>query len=401
MSRVLVIGAGGVGSVAVHKMAMCQDVFSHITLASRRIQKCDAVAASVKHKTGVTIATAEINADDVGATGALIDAVKPGLVVNLALPYQDLAIMEACLEAGVSYLDTANYEPRDEARFEYHWQWAYQERFKAAGLMALLGCGFDPGVTSVFTGYVRKHLLDRIDSLDILDCNGGDNGLPFATNFNPEINIREVTAPSRHWENGGWVEGPALAQKQVFDFEEVGPRNMYLMYHEELESLARHYPEIKRIRFWMTFGESYLRHLEVLSNVGMTRIDPVMFEGREIIPLQFLKTLLPEPSSLGAVTRGKTNIGVIATGEKNGAPRTVYVLNICDHQTTYAETGSQAVSYTTGVPAMIGAALMLTGQWRGAGVFNIEQLDPDPFMDQLNRHGLPWRVKELPAPLAF
>lgn len=401
MSGVLVIGAGGVGSVAVHKMAMCPEVFSHITLASRRIGKCEAIAASVKHRTGVTIATAELDADDVAATAALIDAVKPRLVVNLALPYQDLAIMEACLKAGVNYLDTANYEPRDEARFAYHWQWAYRERFSAAGLMALLGCGFDPGVTSVFTGHVRKHLLDRIDSLDILDCNGGDNGLPFATNFNPEINIREVTAPSRHWEKGEWVEGPALAQKQVFDFEEVGPRNMYLMYHEELESLARFYPEIKRIRFWMTFGESYLRHLEVLGNVGMTRIDPVMFEGREIIPLQFLKAILPEPSSLGAVTRGKTNIGVIATGEKNGQPRTVYVFNICDHETANAETGSQAVSYTTGVPAMIGAALMLTGQWRGAGVFNIEQLNPDPFMDQLNRYGLPWQVKELPAPLAF
>ena len=401
MSRVLVIGAGGVGSVAVHKMAMARDVFSHITLASRRIDKCDAVAASVKQRTGVTIATAELDADDVEATTALINAVKPRVVVNLALPYQDLAIMEACLKAGVNYLDTANYEPRDEARFEYGWQWAYQERFKAAGLMALLGCGFDPGVTSVFTGHVRKHLLDRIDTLDILDCNGGDNGLPFATNFNPEINIREVTAPSRHWENGAWVEGPALAHKQVFDFDQVGPRNMYLMYHEELESLARFHPEIKRIRFWMTFGESYLRHLEVLGNVGMTRIDPVMFEGREIIPLRFLKALLPEPSSLGSVTRGKTNIGVVATGEKNGDPRTVYVLNICEHEAAYAETGSQAVSYTTGVPAMIGAALMLTGQWRGAGVFNIEQLDPDPFMDMLGRHGLPWQVKELPSPLAF
>ncbi len=401
MSRVLVIGAGGVGSVAVHKMAMHQDVFAHITLASRRIHKCEAIAASVKDRTGVSIGTAELDADDVAATVALIDAVKPQVVVNLALPYQDLSIMEACLAAGVSYLDTANYEPRDEAKFEYSWQWAYQDRFKGAGLMALLGCGFDPGVTSVFTSYVRKHLLDRIDTLDILDCNGGDNGLPFATNFNPEINIREVTAPSRHWENGGWVDGPPLGQKQVFDFEQVGPRNIYLMYHEELESLARFYPEIKRIRFWMTFGDSYLKHLEVLGNVGMTRIDPVTFEGREIIPLQFLKALLPEPSSLGSVTRGKTNIGIIATGEKNGEQKTVYVRNICDHETAYAETGSQAVSYTTGVPAMIGAALMVTGRWTGAGVFNMEQLDPDPFMDMLNQHGLPWQVRELASPLAF
>ena len=401
MSRVLVIGAGGVGSVAVHKMAMSQDIFSHITLASRRRSKCDDIAASVKARTGVTIDTAQLDADDIAATTALIKAVKPGLVVNLALPYQDLAIMEACLAAGVNYLDTANYEPRDEAKFEYSWQWAYQERFKAAGLMALLGCGFDPGVTSVFTTYVAKHLLDGIETLDILDCNGGDHGHPFATNFNPEINIREVTAPSRHWENGQWVEGPALAHKQTFDFDQVGPRNMYLMYHEELESLVRFYPEIKRIRFWMTFGDSYLKHLEVLTNIGMTRIDPVMFEGREIIPLQFLKALLPEPSTLGAVTKGKTNIGVIATGAKNGAEKTVYVLNICDHEEAYAETGNQAVSYTTGVPAMIGAALMLTGRWTGEGVFNMEQLDPDPFMDMLNRHGLPWQVKDLAAPLAF
>lgn len=401
MSRVLVIGAGGVGSVAVHKMAMDAAVFSHITLASRRIEKCEAVAASVKQRTGVTIATAEVDADDVRATTALIAAVQPGVVVNLALPYQDLSIMEACLKAGASYLDTANYEPRDQAKFEYGWQWAFHERFEAAGLMALLGCGFDPGVTSVFTGHIRKHLLDRIDRLDILDCNGGDNGLPFATNFNPEINIREVTAPSRHWEDGAWVEGPALGRKQVFDFEQVGPRNIYLMYHEELESLVRYYPEIKRIRFWMTFGDSYLKHLEVLGNVGLTRIEPIMFEGRQIVPLQFLKALLPEPSSLGAVTRGKTNIGVIASGEKNGEPKTFYVRNICDHEAAYAETGSQAVSYTTGVPAMIGAALMLSGRWHGAGVFNMEQLDPDPFMDRLNQRGLPWQVQELASPLDF
>lgn len=401
MSKVLVIGAGGVGSVAVHKMAMNSDVFSQITLASRRRAKCEAIAASVKQRTGVDIETAELDADDVSATVALIERVKPALVVNLALPYQDLAIMDACLQGGVHYLDTANYEPRDEAKFEYSWQWAYQDRFREAGLMAVLGCGFDPGATSVFATYARKHLLDRIDTLDILDCNGGDHGHPFATNFNPEINLREVTAPSRHWEDGRWVEGPALSNKQVFDFAEVGPRNMYLMYHEELESLARFYPEIRRIRFWMTFGDSYLKHLEVLSNVGMTRIDPVSFQGVEIVPLQFLKALLPEPASLGAVTRGKTNIGVIATGLKDSQQKTVYVYNVCDHEEAYAETGSQAVSYTTGVPAMIGARLMLTGAWSGAGVFNMEQLDPDPFMAQMNSQGLPWQVRELPAPLAF
>ncbi len=401
MSKVLVIGAGGVGSVAVHKMAMNTDIFSHITLASRRKAKCDAIAESVKARTGVTIDTAEVDADDVEATAALIERVKPKLVVHLALPYQDLSIMDACLKAGVDYLDTANYEPRDEAKFEYGWQWAYHDRFKEAGLMALLGSGFDPGVTSVFASYIKKHLLDRIDTLDILDCNGGDHGQHFATNFNPEINIREVTAPSRHWANGEWVEGPALSHKQTFDFESVGEKNMYLMYHEELESLAKHYPEIKRIRFWMTFGDAYLKHLEVLQNVGMTRIDPVIYEGREIIPLQFLKAVLPEPSSLGPTTHGKTNIGDIATGEKDGAAKTVYVYNICDHEDAYEETGNQAVSYTTGVPAMIGAAMMLTGKWRGDGVFNMEQFDPDPFMDMLNLHGLPCQVKELDGPLQF
>ena len=401
LSKVLVIGAGGVGSVAVHKMAMNPDIFSHITLASRRVAKCDAIAESVKARTGVTIDTAQVDADDVDATAALIERVKPELVVHLALPYQDLSIMEACLKAGVNYLDTANYEPRDEARFQYSWQWDYHERFKAAGLMALLGSGFDPGVTSVFATYIKKHLLDRIDTLDILDCNGGDHGQHFATNFNPEINIREVTAPARHWENGEWVETPALSTRQVFQFDQVGTKNMYLMYHEEIESLAKFLPEIKRIRFWMTFGEQYLTHLRVLQNVGMTSIEPVMFEGREIVPLQFLKAVLPEPSTLGTTTKGKTNIGDIATGEKDGAQKTVYVYNVCDHEDAFAETGNQAVSYTTGVPAMIGAALMLTGQWKGEGVFNIEQLDPDPFMDMLNKHGLPWQVRELPAPLNF
>jgi saccharopine dehydrogenase (NAD+, L-lysine-forming) len=402
LSKVLVIGAGGVGSVAVHKMAMNADIFSDITLASRTLSKCDAIAQSVKDRTGVTIKTAQIDADDVAATTALIKQVGPRLVVNLALPYQDLAIMDACLAAGVHYMDTANYEPRDEAHFEYSWQWAYQEKFEKAGLMALLGSGFDPGVTSVFATYLKKHYFDSIETLDILDCNGGDHGQHFATNFNPEINIREVTAPARHWENGQWVTTPALSHKQEFDFEAVSPKNMYLMYHEELESLAKHLPEIRRIRFWMTFGDAYLKHLEVLQNVGMTRIDPVIYNGQEIIPLQFLKAVLPEPSTLGATTRGKTNIGDIATGvAKDGSTKTFYIYNICDHEEAFAETGNQAVSYTTGVPAMIGAAMILTGAWSGAGVFNMEQMDPDPYMDMLNKQGLPWQVKELDAPLAF
>jgi saccharopine dehydrogenase (NAD+, L-lysine forming) len=403
LSKVLVIGAGGVGSVAVHKMGMNPQIFSDVHLASRTKSKCDAIAESVKQRTGQSVATYAIDAEDVPALTALIREIGPKLVVNLALPYQDLTIMDACLAAGVDYMDTANYEPKDVAKFEYHWQWAYHDRFKQAGLMALLGSGFDPGVTSVFAMWLKKHKLRTIRTLDILDCNGGDHGQAFATNFNPEINIREVTAPARHWENGEWVETPAMTIRQNFDFEGVGPKNMYLMYHEELESLARFIPEMERGRFWMTFGDAYIQHLTVLQNVGMTRIDPVVYNGQEIIPLQFLKAVLPEPASLGPTTQGKTNIGDIATGEplEGSGEKTFYIYNICDHEEAYRETGNQAVSYTTGVPAMIGAAMMLTGAWRGEGVFNMEQFDPDPFMDMLNQHGLPWQVKELAGPLPF
>ncbi len=403
MSKVLVIGAGGVGSVAVHKMAMNADIFAEVHLASRTRAKCDAIAESVKQRTGRTIATHAIDAEDVPALTALIREIGPEVVVNLALPYQDLTIMDACLAAGANYMDTANYEPRDVAKFEYHWQWAYQDRFQQAGLMALLGSGFDPGVTSVFAIWLKKHKLKSIRTLDILDCNGGDHGQAFATNFNPEINIREVTAPARHWASGRWVETPAMTIRENFDFEGVGPKNMYLMYHEELESLARFIPEIERARFWMTFGDAYIQHLTILQNVGMTRIDPVLYNGVEIVPLQFLKAVLPEPASLGSTTHGKTNIGDIATGESldGSGDKTFYIYNICDHEDAYHETGNQAVSYTTGVPAMIGAAMMVTGAWRGQGVFNMEQFDPDPFMDMLNRHGLPWQVKELAGPLAF
>ena len=401
MSKVLVIGAGGVGSVAVHKMAMWSDMFSEITLASRRVSKCDAIAASVKSRTGVTIATAELDADDIEATTRLIEKSDASLVVNLVLPYQDLNIMEACLIAGANYLDTANYEPLDEAKFEYHWQWAYQEKFEKAGLTALLGSGFDPGVTNVFTAYIAKHHVDNMQTLDILDCNGGDHGQPFATNFNPEINIREVTAPARHWQNGAWVETPALSHKQRFDFPQVGARNMYLMYHEELESLSKHFPELTRARFWMTFGDAYLTHLNVLENIGMTSIEPILYEGQEIVPLQFLKAVLPEPSGLGETTKGKTCIGNIVSGIHEGKPKTVYLYNVCDHEDCFAEVGSQAVSYTTGVPAMIGASLILDKSWRKPGVWNMEQFDPDPFMDKLNLYGLPWHVTELPAALDF
>jgi len=391
MARVLIIGAGGVGAVVVHKCAQAADIFTDILLASRTKAKCDAIARQLKRP----IRTARVNADNVAETVALIRSFKPDVLLNIALPYQDLHLMDACLETGVSYLDTANYEPLDTAKFEYKWQWAYQERFQARGIMAVLGCGFDPGQTNLYTAYARKHHFDEIRTLDILDCNGGDHGYPFATNFNPEINIREVTARGRYWENGQWIETEPLAVKRTFDFEGVGPKNMYLLYHEELESLARQFPEAKRMRFWMTFGESYLTHLRVLQNVGMTRIDPVDFEGHRIVPLQFLKKLLPDPASLGPRTRGKTNIGCIITGSKAGKERVYYIYNICDHQESYREVQSQAVAYTTGVPAMLGAKLMVTGVWKGAGVFNVEQLDPDPFMREIGRWGLPWQEKFL------
>ncbi len=401
MSKILVIGAGGVGSVAVHKMAKWPEIFSEITLASRRVAKCDAIATSVKSRTGVSIITAELDADNVEATTRLIEKTGASLVVNLALPYQDLNIMEACLAAGADYLDTANYEPLDEAKFEYHWQWAYQESFEKAGLTALLGSGFDPGVTNVFTAYIAKHHIQKMQTLDILDCNGGDHGQHFATNFNPEINIREVTAPARHWQDGVWVETPALSHKQSFDFPQVGNLNMYLMYHEELESLSKHFPELTRARFWMTFGDAYLTHLNVLENIGMTSIEPIIYEGQEIVPLQFLKAILPEPSGLGQTTKGKTCIGNIISGTHEGRPRTVYLYNVCDHEACFAEVGSQAVSFTTGVPAMIGASLILDKSWRKPGVWNMEQFDPDPFMDRLNIYGLPWHITELPAALDF
>ncbi|MEO1488686.1 MAG: saccharopine dehydrogenase family protein, partial [Pseudomonadota bacterium] len=362
MTKVLVIGAGGVSSVCVHKMAMNANIFPEIHLASRTKSKCDAIAASVKERTGVEVSTYEIDAEEVPAMVNLIRQTGAGLVVNLALPYQDLPIMDACLEAGVHYLDTANYEPKDEAKFEYKWQWAYHDGFADAGLMALLGSGFDPGVTSVFTMWLKKHKLKTIRTLDILDCNGGDHGQAFATNFNPEINIREVTAPARHWENGDWVETPAMQVSTPFDFEAVGTRQAYLMYHEELESLSKFNPEIERARFWMTFGDEYIKHLTVLQNVAMTGIEPIMYQGREIIPLQFLAAVLPKPETLGETTKGNTNIGVIATGQAldGSGEKTFYINNICSHEAAYEETGNQAVSYTTGVPAMIGASMMVT-----------------------------------------
>jgi saccharopine dehydrogenase (NAD+, L-lysine forming) len=390
MSRILIIGAGGVGRVAAHKCAQLPEVFSEICLASRSESKCRQIAAEVLEKTARVIQTATVDADRVHQLVALFERVKPDLVINVALPYQDLTIMEACLDSGVHYLDTANYEPPDEAKFEYKWQWAYRKRFEQAGLMALLGSGFDPGVSNVYCAHLLKHHFDQIDSIDILDCNGGDHGYPFATNFNPEINIREVTANGRYYEDGQWVETRPMAIHRRFDFAQVGERNMYLMYHEELESLARNIPGILRMRFWMTFGDAYLKHLEVFHNIGLDSIEPILYEGREIVPVQFLKALLPDPANLGPRTRGKTNIGVIAKGRKDGKPVSRYVFNVCDHQESYRETFAQAVSYTTGVPAMVGAMLMLEGAWMRPGVWNMEEFDPDPFMAALTRHGLPW-----------
>lgn len=392
MSKVLIIGAGGVGGVVTHKCAQLPEIFSEIVLASRTESKCKAIAEQVNRP----IKTAQIDADNVPELVKLINAEKPSLVINVALPYQDLTIMDACLEAGVHYMDTANYEPLDTAKFEYKWQWAYHEKFEKAGLTALLGSGFDPGATNVFTAYLAKHYFDEIHELDIIDVNGGDHGYPFATNFNPEINIREVTAECRHWENGEFVTTPAMSKKAEFTCpEEVGTFNIYRMYHEELESLSKHYPTLKRAQFWMSFSDNYLNHLEVLGNVGMTGIEEVEYQGQKIVPIQFLAKLLPDPSSLGPRTKGRTCIGCVVRGVKGGKERIVYIYNICDHQACYQEVQSQAISYTTGVPAMIGAMNILNGNWVKPGVWNIEQFDPDPFMDAMNKYGLPWKVVEL------
>jgi len=394
LSGVLIIGAGGVGNVVVHKCAQVSGVFEPIVLASRTLGKCKQIATDVGDATGRKVRTAKVDADDPGQVARLIRKYEPGLVVNVALPYQDLPIMDACVETGTDYLDTANYEPPDVAKFEYRWQWAYHDRFRDKGIMALLGSGFDPGVTNVFCAYAQKHHFDEIHSVDIVDCNAGDHGHPFATNFNPEINIREVTQRGKYWENGGWVEIDPMSLCREIDYPEVGPRKSYVLYHEELESLVRHIKGLRRIRFWMTFSDNYLTHLRVLQNVGMTRIDEVEFEGHKIVPLKFLKALLPDPGSLGVNYTGKTCIGCIFEGVKAGKPRRLMIYNVCDHAVCFKEVKAQAVSYTTGVPAMIGAKMMLEDKWRGQGVFNMEQFDPDPFMDDLNRHGLPWKIVE-------
>ena len=390
MGKVLIIGAGGVGTVVVNKVAQNTDVFTEIMLASRTKSKCDIIAADVKKRFGVEVKTAQVDADNVPELVALLNDYKPELLINVALPYQDLTIMDACLEAGVNYLDTANYEPKDEAHFEYSWQWAYKERFEKAGLTAILGCGFDPGVTSIYTAYAAKHHFDEIQYLDIVDCNAGDHGKAFATNFNPEINIREVSQRGKYWENGAWIETEPHEIHMPLNYPEIGPKESYVIYHEELESLVKNYPTIKRARFWMTFGLEYLTHLRVIQNIGMARIDEVEYNGQKIVPIQFLKAVLPNPGDLGENYTGQTSIGCRIKGLKDGKEVTYYVYNNCSHEEAYKETGAQGVSYTTGVPAMIGAMMFFKGEWRKAGVYNVEEFNPDPFMEQLNIHGLPW-----------
>ena len=387
MGRVLIIGAGGVGTVVAKKVAQNSDVFTDIMLASRTKSKCDKIASEIKN---VRIQTAAVDADNVPELVALMREFKPELVINVALPYQDLHIMDACLEAGVNYLDTANYEPLDEAKFEYSWQWAYQERFREAGLTAILGCGFDPGVTGVFTAYAAKHHFDEIHYLDIVDCNGGDHHKAFATNFNPEINIREITQKGRYYEDGQWKETEPQEIHKPLTYPNIGVRESYLLYHEELESLVKNYPTIKRARFWMTFGQEYLTHLRVMQNIGMTRIDPILYNGVEIVPIQFLKAVLPNPGELGENYTGETSIGCRIRGLKDGKEQTYYIWNNCSHQAAYEETGAQGVSYTTGVPAVIGALMFFRGLWRRPGVYNVEEFDPDPFMAELQKQGLPW-----------
>lgn len=389
MGRVLIIGAGGVGTVVAHKVAQNADVFTDIMIASRGKAKCDAIVKAIGNP---AIRTAQVDADQVGELVELFNSFKPDIVINVALPYQDLTIMEACLKTGVAYLDTANYEPKDEAKFEYSWQWAWQERYREAGLTAILGCGFDPGVSGIFTAYAAKHYFDEIHYLDIVDCNAGDHHRAFATNFNPEINIREITQKGRYYQNGEWVETGVLEVHQPITYPRIGPKESYLLYHEELESLVKNFPTIKRARFWMTFGQEYLTHLRVIQNIGMARIDEVEYNGQKIVPIQFLKAVLPDPQELGENYTGETSIGCRIRGIKDNRERTCYIYNNCSHEAAYKETGMQAVSYTTGVPAMIGAMMFLQGKWKRPGVINVEEFDPDPFMEQLNKQGLPWHV---------
>lgn len=391
MSGILIIGAGGVGRVVVHKCVQNKEIFAPITLASRRLSSCEKIQNEVG-KDNLNIA--QVDADNVQDLVALIQKLRPSLVLNIALPYQDLSIMQACLETGTHYLDTANYEHPDTAKFEYKEQWAFNDSFKQKGILGLLGSGFDPGVTNVFVAYAQQYLLDEIHTIDILDCNAGDHGYAFATNFNPEINLREVSSKGRYWKNGEWIETEPMEIMQVWDYPQIGKKDSYLLYHEELESLVKNIKGLRQIRFFMTFSQSYLTHMKCLENVGMLRIDEVEHNGCKIVPMQFLRTLLPDPASLGARTKGKTNIGCLINGVKNGEKKEIYIYNVCDHQEAYKETLSQAVSYTTGVGAMVGAKMIMQKLWQGSGVFNMEEFDAKPFMQDLMTSGLPWVIQE-------
>jgi len=391
LDKVLIIGAGAAGSVVAKKCAMNRDVFKTIHLASRRLESCEKIRAAAVSPIDIS----QVDADKVPEIVALIGRVKPDLVINMALPYQDLPIMDACLATGVHYMDTANYEPREEAKFSYSWQWPYHDRYRDKGIMGVLGCGFDPGVSNIFCAYAQEFLFDSIDTIDIVDCNDGSHGKAFATNFNPEINLREVTQRGKYWKDGKWIEIDPLSIACMIDYPEVGPRKSYLIYHEEEESLVKNIRGLKQIRFWMTFSDNYIKHLDVLQNVGMTRIDPVMYKGTPVIPIEFLKELLPPPQSLGENYTGKTSIGCILRGSKGGKPKAVIIYNVCDHAACYKEVGAQAVSYTTGVPPVVGAMQMFKGAWAGKGVFNVEQLPSKPFLDELGKQGLPWHVKEI------
>ena len=392
---ILIIGAGGVSRVATIKCAMNIETFEHITLASRTLNRCEYIKNLIKDKTATDIDIAQIDADDTKALIDLINKVNPKVVLNVALPYQDLTIMDACIATNTHYIDTANYEHPDCAKFEYKEQWAKNDNFKSKNLTALLGSGFDPGVTGVFVKYIQQNYLDTIEYIDIMDCNDGDHGYPFATNFNPEINLREVSANGRYWENGKWITTKPLEIRVEHNYPEIGVKSSYLLYHEELESLSKNIKDLKRIRFFMTFSDSYITHMNCLQNVGMLGIEPIEHQGQKIVPIEFLKTLLPDPASLGSRTKGKTNIGCICEGLKDGIRKKYYIYNVCDHQECYKETQAQGVSYTTGVPAMIGSKLIYNGTWKLKGTKNIEEFDSKPFMDELTNQGLPWVINEL------
>lgn len=399
MSKILVIGAGGVGNVVCHILAQHPETFSQIILASRTLQKCQDIAEKIQMKYQMSIVTEQLDADRTKNVISIIEKHNPDVVINVALPYQNIPVMKACIRTGKHYIDTSAYEPKHAKTYEYSWQLQFEPDFREAGITGILSLGFDPGVVNVFTAYARKHYFDEIHYLDIIDCNAGDHGQYFATNFNPEVNIREILLNPRYWHNGRWVEHLPLEVHKPIEYPDIGERESYLMYHEELESLVRNFPEIKRARFWMTFTPKYIQTLTVLKELGFTSIYPVRYKNIEISPLDFLTLVLPKPDKLGEHYTGQTCIGCQIRGIKNGQERTYFIWNTCFHQDAYRKTGSQAISYTTGVPAVLGAYLLVKGIWKKPGLFYPEQFDPDPFMNLLPSFGLPWH-EEINKPLS-